>query len=85
MEKKSTVRRKLYTAMFKLEVVDFATMRLRTMNYILHFTLYSCICDKIPVKAELQKMKLNSEIMFSNYRNLFSRYTLLYIIVYIGM
>jgi hypothetical protein len=45
MEKKNIVRRKLYTAMFKLEVVDFATMHLRTMNDILRFPLYSCICD----------------------------------------
>jgi hypothetical protein len=45
MEKKNIVRLKLYTAMFKLEVVDFATMRLHTMNDILRFTLYYCICD----------------------------------------
>jgi hypothetical protein len=51
------MRIKSYTAMFKLEVVDFATMSLHTMNDILCFTFYSCICDKIPVKAELQKIK----------------------------
>jgi hypothetical protein len=44
MEKKNIVRRKSYTAMFKLKVVDFTTMRMRTMNDILRFTLYSCIC-----------------------------------------
>jgi transposase-like protein len=64
MEKKNIVRRKSYTAMFKLKVVDFVKEKgnreaarkfkvgdtserecLRTINDILRFTLYSCICD----------------------------------------
>jgi hypothetical protein len=77
MEKKNIVWRKLYKAMFKLEVVDFAKEKgnreaarkfnvgetsiqewrkgeavikclhqnKRAINYILCFTLYSCICD----------------------------------------
>jgi hypothetical protein len=52
--------------------------------FVLH-ALFLYLWHEIPVKAELQKMKWNCEIMVSNYRNLFSRYTLLYIIVYIGM
>jgi hypothetical protein len=45
--------------------------------YFAFHALFLYLWHEIPVKAELQKMKWNCEIMISKYRNLFSRYKLL--------